>query len=1091
MLGPLEVRDSAGAVLGVGGARLRGLLIMLALRPGQLVTSSQLIEGLWGEQPPAEPGNALQALVSRLRRAVPEAEIESRAAGYRLVLDPEATDVARFERLAAAGHTRLRDDPAQAAKVLREALALWRGPALADAAETEGAGGTGVQAVVARLDELRLGATQDRVTADLQLGRAREVIAELEGLTAAYPTREPLAGLLMRALRASGQRNAALEVYERTRRRLADQLGTDPSAELAALHLELLQAEQPAPASRLELPESGRPAPASADLGGAGLASAGLASAGLGGAGLGGAGLGGAGLGGVDVGGVGGADDAGMDAPSTNLPVTLTSFVGRDDELSQVAGLLTVHRLVTLIGPGGAGKTRLAIETATRQKARDGVWLVELAAVTDPAEVAQAVLTTLGLREKSVLRATEVARTAEPAGRLVSALAGKRVLVVLDNCEHLIGTVAALAHAILTASPEIRILATSREPLNINGEALLPVGPLAIKPATRLLEERALAVSPSFVTSPVVTEIARALDGMPLAIELAAARIRTMGPDQVARRLDDRFRLLTGGSRTAMPRHQTLRAVVDWSWDLLDDAERALWRRLSVFTGGATLDAVEQVCAGGPVKQADVVDLLAALADKSVVTIRPGPRYSMLEIIRAYGEERLAEAGETEELRRGHIGYFLRMADESQDYLLGAQQLDWLHRLSEDQENLHAAVRAAVAAQDADAAVALAGSLGWYWWLRSMKGEGADLCGEALAMAGRVADTERLAIAYLMGGMLAFFTARFENSVRWLHQATELAGQTPEPRNPAVRLARPLSVLFTGWQAIAEQPQEVEDIIDDPDPWVSAVARIIRGQIGINSGSRLAEAAADFRAAAATFEALGERWGGAAALGGGLAMLEAWSGDFAASIGHYERAVTLAAELGAAVDEGQLRLMLARVLWADGQRDRAAAELDQALRDALRIGWPESRSFAACIAGDLARLDGQIGIAREHLQLARELADVPDMAAQQRAVVSTALAFVASAEGDSDTARRLHEEAYQLALPTSDAPVIARALIGLADQALRDGDHGRASGLLTESISVRGSTDRSDVDEQRLCAALEGAYGERREDGGYGHRVQE
>jgi len=499
---------------------------------------------------------------------------------------------------------------------------LWRGPALADMAGADAGGG--VNAVVARLEELRLGAVQDRITADLRLGRARELIAELEGLTAAYPTREPLAGLLMRALQASGQRNAALEVYERTRKRLADQLGMDPSAELTALHLDMLRASP---------------------------------------------------------------DTPGAGQRGTNLPAALTSFVGRDAELGQVAGLLTVHRLVTLTGPGGAGKTRLAIETARAEKTRyrDGVWLVELAPVADPAEVATAVLSSLGLREQPLVRVRLGGENATPAERLRAGLAGKHLLLVLDNSEHLIGVVAALAEDILTSCPEVRILATSREPLNITGEALLPVGPLALKSAAELLEQRASAVRPGFVSTPAVTQIARALDGMPLAIELAAARMRTMEPEQVARRLDDRFRLLTGGSRTALPRHQTLRAVVDWSWDLLDDAERALWRRLSVFTGGATLDAAEQVCAGGPVRQQDVLDLLTALADKSVVTIKPGPRYDMLEIIRAYGRERLVEAGEDDQLRDTHAQYFLRMAMESRDYLLGAQQLDWIRRLSHDQ----------------------------------------------------------------------------------------------------------------------------------------------------------------------------------------------------------------------------------------------------------------------------------------------------------------------------------------------------------------------------------------------------------------------
>jgi predicted ATPase/DNA-binding SARP family transcriptional activator len=1020
MLGPLEVRDSAGSVLDVGGARVRGLLILLALRPGQLVTSSQLIEGLWGEEPPAEPVNALQALVSRLRRAVPEAQIQPRPAGYQLMLDPEQTDVVRFERLAARGRRQLRDDPATAARTLGEALTLWRGPA-----EVAEAG------VVARLEEVRLGALQDRITADLRLGRAEELIAELEGLTAAYPTREPLAGLLMRALQAAGRRNAALEVYERTRKRLADQLGMDPSAELAALHLELLRASP---------------------------------------------------------------EEPGTDIPRSNLPAALTSFVGRDAELGQVAGLLTVHRLVTLTGPGGAGKTRLAVETARAQEARyrDGVWLVELAPVADPAEVATAVLTSLGLREQSLVRVRLGGENATPAERLRAGLAGKHLLLVLDNSEHLIGAVAGLAEDILTACPHVAILATSREPLNITGEALLPVGPLALKPATDLLEQRASAVRPGFVSTPAVTQIARALDGMPLAIELAAARMRTMDPEQVAQRLDDRFRLLTGGSRTALPRHQTLRAVVDWSWDLLDQQERVLWCPTSVFPGDTTPEEAEQVCAGGSVAGSEVLDLLTALADKSVVTIRPGPRYSMLEIIKAYGRERLAEAGESEQLRQDHARYFLRVADESREYLLGRQQLDWMRRLSQDQENLHAAIRGAVAVTDADTAVALAGSVGWYWWLRTMKAEGTDLCAAALALADGVADTERLASAYMVGGLLAFQTTRFGESLEWLNRAAELTDQLPWPlRIPALRLARPLSLMQTSWQAVTQQWKQFDDVTGDPDPWVAAIGRVLRGQIALNAGAGLDQAEADFRAAAAVFDELGERWGAAAALGGGLVGLELQHGEVTAAIAHAERAVVLATEIGAVEDEGQFRLMLGRALWMGGQRDRATAELDRATRDAERIGLPETLAMGAYFLAELARWDGQRDQARNYLGRAAALTATPGLASQWRALVTGAQGWLAAEDGDLDTARRLREEAYQIALPTADSPVIAQCLTGLADQALREGDRERAAQLLAESIAARGSTDRSDIDEQRLGAALESADGERREHSGEGDRVEE
>jgi len=404
--------------------------------------------------------------------------------------------------------------------------------------------------------------------------------------------------------------------------------------------------------------------------------------------------------------------------------------------------------------------------------------------------------------------------------RLLSALASKRTLLVLDNCEHLVAAAAALADRVLAACPQVRIMATSREPLNITGEALWTVGPLTLPPdpaatflsaersvvhdfaSVRLLTQRARAVVPSFAVThdnaPAVAAICRALDGMPLAIELAAARLRTMAPEQVAARLSDRFQLLTGGSRTAMPRHQTLRAVVDWSWDLLDDAERALWRRFSVFAGGATLEAAEQVCSGSGLPAARVLDLLTALAEKSLLTVRHDPpRYLMLEIIRAYGQERLAEAGESDEVREAHAQYFTRLAEASQDHLLRAEQLDWLRKLSADQDNLHAAIRGAVAAGDGPAAVRLAAALGWYWSLRGMKVEGPELIAEAVSAQGAAAaESEYLAVAYAMGALLAIDTPLRATGLHWLDQAAALAARIPDPVNPVMPLLGPLAALF-------------------------------------------------------------------------------------------------------------------------------------------------------------------------------------------------------------------------------------------------------------------------------------------------------
>jgi predicted ATPase/DNA-binding SARP family transcriptional activator len=1074
MLGSVEVRDGAGCLVEVSGARLRALLALLALRPGQVAGVGYLIDELWESHPPDGAGNALQALVSRLRRALPDGRVESRPGGYRLAVERDQVDVFRFETLAGEGRALLAaGDPGSAGATLREALRLWRGPALADAGESET-----VRAAVVRLEELRLAATEARIDADLRLGGpgvAPGLVAELEGLLAAHPVRETLSGLLMRALAAAGRRGAALEVYERVRERLADELGADPSAELVALHLEILR---------------------TGEVTGATPSSDGAA--------------GGRTAGGLEVGGEGSGGSS-VSERRTNLRAELTSFVGRESDLERVGALLGEHRLVTLTGPGGAGKTRLAVEAARGAlgAVSGGVWLAELAPVADPGEVAPTVLGAFGLREQALLysgraiggaggRGTE----ADSLERLVAALATRQALLVLDNCEHLVEAAATLADRVLAECPGMRILATSREPLNINGETLWPVGPLELPPdrgagvaayaSVALFEQRARAVSPGFsvtaANAEAVHRICRALDGMPLAIELAAARMRSMTAEQVAARLDDRFRLLTGGSRTALPRHQTLRAVVDWSWDLLDDGERALLRRLSVFAGGGTLEGAEQVCAGAGVATEDVFDLLAALVDKSLMIVRhtqDGPRYRMLEIIRAYAVERLAEAGETEEVRRRHAAYFLRMAEAGQHALLGGGQLEWLRRLSAEQDNLHAAVRGAVAARDAETAAGLIGASGMYWWLRGLKVEGGDLAVDILGLIDELTDAERteifrddasrdrLAMAYAIGGMLTFDSERSGLAADWLLTATTVLEQIVGEGSPLLQLAAPLGRLVAGDGL--SFPHVFDQAVDYPHPWISAVARLLRGQVELNVGA-VEAAEDDFRTAEEMLAEVGERWGRGVALSS-LATLAGWRGDYATAIAYDERTLALVAELGSSEDEIQARLNFARDLWLAGgtERERSIAELARALREADELGWPEVTANAAYTAGHLARLEGDLDTARAHLTRGAEIAARPGLPGQLAALIGGGLGYLAAETGDLATARGGHDRALQVALATGDGPVVAQVLVGLADLALREGDPVRAATLLGASEGVRGTRDRSISDEFLVTERVRGA----------------
>jgi hypothetical protein len=412
-----------------------------------------------------------------------------------------------------------------------------------------------------------------------------------------------------------------------------------------------------------------------------------------------------------------------------------------------------------------------------------------------------------------------------------------------------------------------------------------------------------------------------------------------------------------------------------------------------------------------------------------------------------------------------------RLAEVSQEHLRGAEQLDWLRRLADDQDNLHAAARDAVAAGDAAGAVRLAAALGWYWILRSMKVEGAELIAAAIGLPGAdAADPEQLTVAYTMGGLLTADTPMQETGIEWLRRAGQIAARVPDPANPITQLAGPLGRLFfvpRPEQGPAE-PEIFDDAAASQDPWVRAIARILRAHAALNLGRNHAQAEADFLAGKDILAGLGERWGQAVALGG-LAMLAGWRGEPAAALAHYRQAIQFAAAFGSTEDEVQFRLFMVRQLWLLGEREAAWAELRRAQPDAERLGLPEVVAFAACTAGDLARLDGQPGAARAALLRTVDLARPQEVAQQIRAVASTGLGYLAGAEGDLEAGRDWHAQALAAAREAADAPVIAEALSGLADLALREGRPERAAQLLDpaaagpDTMSPRTASEISDT----------------------------
>lgn len=1025
MLGPLEVCDGDGSAVFVAGLRLRTLLVALALSPGRLVSTARLVDAVWGDQPPAGAVNALQALVSRLRRSLPEAHVESHPAGYRLVIDPDWVDVTRFERLAATGRAALPNDQDRAVQTLHEALDLWRGPALVDVADQEF-----FQTTIARLEELRLTTTEDAVEAGLRLGRGPELVDELTALALEHPLRERLVGALMRALSEAGRPAEALVMYERTRAALADELGTDPSPALSALHTAVLRGEV-------------GPAPAPV------------------------------------------ADSTGR----TNLPAALTSFVGRDVDMAKVRELTGDYRLATLVGPGGSGKTRLAVEASRRLLDRmpDGVWLVELDRVTDGADVPSAVVAAMGLRDLSLI---ERGDSDDPA-RLISALRSRTTLLVMDNCEHLIAAAAALADRLLAECPGLRILATSREPLGIMGEAVWSVEPLALPgadaelgaadalsyDAVRLFVDRAGAARPGFTVTAhdvgAVVRICRALDGMPLALELAAARLRTMTAVQLADRLDDRFRLLTSGGRTAARRHKTLRAVVDWSWELLDESEQVLLRRLAVFASGATLETAERVCAGGPVDMADVLDLLTSLVDKSLVVAGEDAvqRYRMLETIRAYGLERLDEAGERESVRRAHAKYFVELVETAEPYLRRAEQLGWLRRIEGEHDNLHAAVRGTIAAGDAQTAVRLVAAAGWYWWLGGHKAEGIQLSTEALAVPGEV-DTATKATAF---AMVAYFaTAGLggpEQGEPWIREAQRLAKGLDRP-GPLLRQALGVFAAFEGEGGPDGSPlATLEPLLADEDPWVRAQTRLVRTRM---LGDE--ERQADLEKALAELRSIGERWGISYALAM-LGDLAARRGDIPLALDYCQQAAHVFTEIGAREDLVFLRAKEAQLYWMLGDLSGSAAAMAQAEHDAERVAWADAHAAVAYSKGDLAQWSGHFGMARR--ELSRVEAALQNVPADPifRSMILDSLAYVDAAEGDLDTAAARRAEALAIAEAGGDLGLFSQVLVGVADQAVRRDRPYEATRLLAAAEGVGGGLDRSRPDGDRVQAAVRAAIG--------------
>ncbi|MEV5497454.1 BTAD domain-containing putative transcriptional regulator [Nonomuraea fuscirosea] len=1044
ILGTTRAWRADGNEVPLGGPARRALLALLLLRPGEVLGRDRLVEALYGERALEDGVHALHAQVSRLRRE--GVAIELVRDGYRLAVRPDDVDAHRFRHLAEAGRKALdpdAGDPARAAGLLREALALWRGPAVADLDPSYGAA----------LEERRLGAIEDRIEADLRRGRHREVVAELTELVGRHPLREGLHGRLMRALRADGRPGEALAAYESARRILADELGADPSPELAGLHEELLRGTPGRPAGDSV---AARTRPGRSPHGTPGR-------------------------------------PAGEPVAVRALPGRLTSFVGRDRDVARVSELLASARLVTLLGPGGAGKTSLAVEVArttvpastptapestltrpyTTPTAPDAsstaptgstaseVVLVELAGVVPGTDLARTALAALGVRESGLLGGPATGRGQEgtTVARLEAALRNRPALLVLDNCEHVVHDAAVLAERLLSACPALRVLATSREPLALTAEHLWPVRPLSPSDAVRLFTDRARAVRPGYVPDEAAGRICAALDGLPLAIELAAARLRTHEAGELAGRLaaQDRFRLLSRGSRTAEVRHQTLRAVVAWSWDLLTEQERAVARRLTVFSGGATARAAVEVC-GTP----DAEDVLDSLADKSLLEVSGG-RYRMLETIRAFCAEQLGD--EEPAVRRAHARYFLELAERADPELRGAGQLRWLEVLAAEHGNLAAASRWAAEAGEVALGMRLLAAQSSYQYMRGTRTAAKGVAAALLAAAGPEPDPE-LGDAYVLC-LLAALTdgespagdpveGRRDYWERHRSRAERMIGGTVGGRRyPMVTYLWPIVTAGSIDPAVALTVLRRAE--RSQDTWERTMARFICAYPRMAAGE-FASAEVELTGALDAFRALGDRWGAALALDG-LAWLAATCGDDQTALARTDEALALAELLGARED-------LPDLLCNRGDQrignDPAGARADyeRAAELARRVGLMTYLSSALRGLGDVAAGEGRLEQARELYEQALRHSDpLWVRSAGNLTRVLVGLGRVAEADGDRRAAKSCYERAVSCAVASGALAETARAFEALAGLAFGGGARDAAvaaATLLGAAVAMRG-----------------------------------
>jgi predicted ATPase/DNA-binding SARP family transcriptional activator len=901
VLGPLEIACGDRVVL-VPAPRQRALLAVLLLHANETVSSERLIEELWGEEPPPTAASALRVHIAQLRQTLAgvtrvDQLLVTRPPGYALLLDPDQLDLHRFTRLVEEGSRALSDGRrTDAAQTLRDALGLWRGPPLADLAYEPFA-----QAEAARLEELRLAAIEKRVEADLALGRHADLVAELESLVAEHPLRESFRRQLMLALYRSGRQAEALAAYQDARRTLVDELGIEPGPELQRIERAILRQDP--------------------DLERRGGAAAG--------------------------------------GPAT-LPTELTTFVGRERELDELRTTLTRSdvRLLTLTGAGGSGKTRLAVRAAREvtEDFADGVVFVGLTALADGSLVVRAVAQTLGVPESASRPLVE---------SVITHLAAKEMLLVLDNFEHVLPAALEVA-GVLSACPKVRVLATSRVPLHVQGEHEFEVQPLDVppeeaalhelvaSPAVQLFAERAQAIRHDFAVDdengPAVGEVCARLDGLPLAIELAAARTRVLSPAAMLARLQDRLAL--GAARGRPSRHRTLRTSIAWSHDLLGERERTLFRRLAVFRGGCTLAAAEAI----DVSPLDTFATLTSLVQHNLVktrwTVGGEARFEMLETIAEFAREQLAESGELDDVRRRHAQYYVELAEAIEPHLYDDGRAPWMLVLADERDNIRAALGWSVENDEARLGLRILAALWLMYWTQF--NEGLEWAERLLPLPSAAAPSPERAGALFTAQLCAAGGGDLVLSGQRGEEAVAVAREIGDDKWLAFALVMLVAVADRDPSRVLARSDEALDVASRTgNPWIYAWMNLIGG-LAANLVGEFEDARRRASDAVAGFTELGDSWSRASAsMSLGIALIVL--GDPEAARAALDGSVPALLEVGDLKMASGCTLALAMSERFMGNVGEAEAQYRHALELCRQAGDPSNacvclEGLAACLA---------------------------------------------------------------------------------------------------------------------------------------------